>query len=65
MATEYAGKAVIGKVDIDSEQDLAVKYGVMSIPTLLFFKNGNVVRQIVGVKSKSEIKAALDSAIAG
>lgn len=45
----------IGKVNVDEQQDLAIKYGVMSIPTLAIFKNGEVVSSTVGVKTKEEI----------
>ena len=48
VATEVEGVAKVGKVDIDSEQDLAKKYGIVSIPTLLFFKDGEIKDTIVG-----------------
>ncbi len=60
LADEYAGKARVGKVNIDHEQDLAVQFGVRAIPTLLFFKGGAVAEQIVGAKSKKELKASFD-----
>lgn len=65
LANEYAGKAVIGKVNVDQEQSLAVDYGISGIPALLLFKGGVVVGQMVGLRPKSELKKALDSAIAG
>jgi thioredoxin 1 len=52
LAAEYEGKANICKVNTDEEQDIAVKYGIRSIPTILFFKNGEVVEQMVGAASK-------------
>jgi thioredoxin 1 len=55
LATEYAGKINVGKVDIDKEGDLAEKFGVMSIPSLLFFKGGRVVETIVGAVPKEHI----------
>jgi thioredoxin 1 len=64
LAGEYDGRAAIGKVNVDSDQDLAVKYGISGIPALLFFKKGQVVGQVVGLRSKKDLKAALDSAIA-
>ena len=64
LATEYSGKARIAKVNIDDHQDLAAKFGIQSIPTLLFFKGGQVVEQVVGLKSKRDLKASLDRAIA-
>lgn len=59
IADEFAGKAVVGKVDLDSEQNLATQFSIVSIPTLLFFKNGQVVKQMVGVRPKTEIVAEL------
>ena len=64
LAGEYAGKAVIGKVNVDQEQSLAVEYGISGIPALLVFKGGAVVGQMVGLRPKSELKKALDGAIA-
>jgi thioredoxin 1 len=60
LADEYAGKARVGKVNIDHEQELAVQYGVRAIPTLLFFKGGQVAEQLVGAKSKRELKSSFD-----
>ena len=48
VATEVEGVAKVGKVDVDSEKELAVQYKIQSIPTLLFFKNGEVVDQVIG-----------------
>ena len=64
LATEYNGKVKIGKVDIDQHQSLASQYGVRAIPTLLIIKNGEVVEQMVGSKSKRDLKASLDRAAA-
>ncbi|WP_319591399.1 thioredoxin [uncultured Draconibacterium sp.] len=52
MSTEYEGKAVIGKVDVDNNQDVAMKYGIRNIPTVLFVKNGEVVDKQVGAAPK-------------
>ena len=52
LATEYAGKLKVGKVDVDSNQQTSMQFGIRSIPTLLVFKNGKVVDQIVGAVSK-------------
>jgi thioredoxin 1 len=60
LAVEYEGKVRIAKVNIDDHQNLAAKFRINSIPTLLFFKNGEVVDQVVGMKSKKEFKAKLD-----
>jgi thioredoxin 1 len=56
LARQYEGKLKVYKVDIDQEQSLAMQYGIMSIPTLLLFKNGQVVEQIVGALPKSAIE---------
>lgn len=60
LAAEYDGRIRIGKVNIDQHPDLATQYRVTAIPTLLFFKNGQVAEQAVGAKSKKELKASLD-----
>lgn len=61
LATEFDGIAKICKVNTDEEQDLAVEYGVRSIPTMLFFKNGEVVGQMVGAQSKQAISEKIKS----
>jgi thioredoxin 1 len=60
LADEYDGKVKIGKVNIDEQQNLAAEYGVRAIPTLLVFHNGQVTDQIVGARSKRDLKASLD-----
>ena len=60
LADEYDGKVKIGKVNIDEQQNLAAEYGVRAIPTLLVFHNGQVADQIVGARSKRDLKASLD-----
>ena len=64
LATEFQGKAKIGKVNIDEHPGLAAQYGVRAIPTLLVFKGGQVTEQMVGAKSKRDLKASLDKAVA-
>jgi len=61
VAKEYEGKVVVGKVDVDSNQEFAAKYGVRNIPTVLVFKNGEVVGRQVGVAPKKTYTDALDS----
>ncbi len=61
LAEEYDGKAKICKVNTDEEQEIAVKFGIRSIPTLIFMKNGEVVDQIVGAQSKQVLADKLDS----
>jgi thioredoxin 1 len=60
LASEYDSRVRIGKVNIDEEQTLASQYGVRAIPTLLFFKNGEVAGQIVGMCSKRDLKSNID-----
>jgi thioredoxin 1 len=60
LAEEYGGRAKIGKVNIDEQQGLAAEYGVRAIPTLLVFNNGQVADQMVGARSKRDLKASLD-----
>ena len=60
LAGEYDGRVRVGKVNIDEEQDLAVKFGVRAVPTLLLFSQGQVEDQIVGAKSKRQMKEFLD-----
>ena len=60
LADEYDGKVKIGKVNIDEQQQLAAEYGVRAIPTLLVFRNGEVADQLVGARSKRDLKASLD-----
>ena len=61
LSDEYEGKAVIGKVDVDSNPEISSKYGIRSIPTLLFFKNGEVVDKQVGAVPKDVLSEKLDA----
>ena len=63
IAEEYKEKLEVYKVNIDENQELALKYDIMSIPTLMFFKNGEVVNTIVGLRSKSELEEILNNLI--
>ena len=63
LSNEYDGKAVVGKVDVDSNQEFAAKYGVRNIPTVLLFKNGELVDRKVGVSPKQVYAEAIDSAL--
>ena len=60
VATEYQGKAIIGKVNIDHHPSIAADYGIRSIPSLLVFSDGKVQQQIVGAVGKEELTEALD-----
>ena len=64
LASEYDGKVKIAKVNIDEHQGLATQYGIQSIPTLLLFQKGQVAEQIVGLRSKRDLKARFDSVAA-
>jgi len=60
LASEYDGKVKVGKVNIDEYQSIATQYGIRAIPTLLIFKDGEVAEQVVGLRSKRDLKANLD-----
>jgi thioredoxin 1 len=64
IADEYEEKIKVGKLNVDDNPNIATKYGIRGIPTLLFFKGGEVVQQMVGVKSKTEIKKVIDENLA-
>ena len=59
IAEEMEGKIKVGKINVDDNQELAMEYGVMSIPTIVVIKNGQVEKTFVGVRDKDEIKEAL------
>lgn len=64
LAGEYEGQAKIGKVDVDNNPEISSKYGIRSIPSLLIFKNGEVVDQIVGAVPKTQLKKQLEAQLA-
>ncbi|MFN8310965.1 MAG: thioredoxin [Chitinophagales bacterium] len=59
LATQYQGKVNIGKVDVDNNQNVSMNYQVRSIPTILFFKNGQVVDKVVGAVPKNQLEATI------
>ncbi|HEX9251546.1 MAG TPA: thioredoxin [Ignavibacteriaceae bacterium] len=63
LAGELEGKAKVGKLDVDNNQESAIKYGVRSIPTVLIFKGGKVVDTIIGAVPKVQLKQKLEAAI--
>jgi len=63
MATEYDGKAKIGKLDVDSNQQTSIKYGVRSIPTLLLFSDGELKETIIGAVPKAQLVGKLESVL--
>lgn len=60
LATAYAGRARIGKVNIDDNQQIASEYGISSIPTIMIFKGGQIVSRFTGITPKSKLSAAID-----
>jgi thioredoxin 1 len=64
VANDYLGKVKVGKVDVDSNGDTAMRYNIRGIPTLLLFKGGRVVEQRVGAVGKSEVQKMLDAHVA-
>ena len=63
LATETQGKFAIGKINVDESPNTAVKYGINAIPTLMVFKNGEVVQRFQGMTDKNELKKALEAAL--
>ena len=61
LAEKYAGKVVVDKVNVDEEQELAIRYGVMSIPTVIFFKDGKEIDRKVGVMPPEAFTKVLDA----
>lgn len=64
IASEHGGKVKVGKVDIDSNREVAMKYGITAIPTIMIFKDGKPVRTFVGLHKKEGLVAALEQAAA-
>jgi thioredoxin 1 len=63
LANEFEGKVLVGKLNVDDNPETATKYGIRGIPTLLLFKNGEVAQQMVGVKSKADIKKLIEESL--
>jgi len=61
VANDFEGKAIVGKVDVDNNQDISMQYGIRNIPTVLIFKNGEVVDKLVGVAPKEVIAEKLSA----
>jgi thioredoxin 1 len=62
LAVQYAGNVQVGKVNVDNNPDLSVKYGINAIPTLLLFKDGEIVERFQGVPPRAKLEAAMASA---
>ena len=63
LAEEYAGKLNVAKVDIDNSPEIATKYGIRSIPALIFFKDGKPVDQVIGALPKGALKKKIDAVL--
>ena len=61
LAEKYDGKVVVGKCDVEENEDLAAEFGIRNIPTILFFKNGQVIDKIVGAQSKARIQEKFET----
>ena len=64
LSNDYNGKAIVGKLDVDTNPEVAMKYGIRSIPTILILKNGEVVGKQVGTTTKKALADQIDSALA-
>ena len=63
LSNDYEGKAIVGKVNVDNEQEISSRFGIRNIPTILFFKNGEVVDKNVGLSPKKDLARKLDSLV--
>ena len=61
LAQEYDGRIVVGKCDVEENEDIAMEFGIRNIPTILFFKNGQVVDKIVGAQAKARIQEKFEA----
>lgn len=64
LAEQYAGKAIVAKLDVDQNRQTAIRFGIQSIPTLLFFKDGKVVDRVVGAVDKKVLQSKLEALLA-
>ena len=62
LAQDFEGTAVVGKLNVDENEEIAMRYGVMTIPTLIVFKNGEVLKKTVGVQSREDVEQMLRNA---
>ncbi len=60
LATDYAGKVKVGKLDTDANRDVSVRYSISAIPTVILFNKGEIADKFVGLKSKQDIQSAID-----
>jgi thioredoxin 1 len=64
LAGDYAARVKVGKVDTDSNRDIATKYGISAIPTVILFKGGQIAKKFVGLRKEQDFKQALDEVLA-
>ena len=65
LARDYAGRVKVGKLDTDANRDVAIKYGISAIPTVILFKNGQVAQKFVGLRQERDFKEAIEAAGTG
>ena len=65
LAKDYSGKVKVGKLDTDANRDVAMKYSISAIPTVILFRNGQVAQKFVGLRQERDFKEALDASAAG
>ena len=65
LAKDYSGKVKVGKLDTDANRDVAIKYSISAIPTVILFRNGQVAQKFVGLRQERDFKEALDSTAVG
>ncbi len=65
LATEYAGRVKVGKVDTDANREVSVRFSVSAIPTVILFSKGEIVEKFIGLRSKKEFQTALNKVAAG
>lgn len=64
LSNEYSGKALVGKVDVDSNPEISMKFGIRNIPTLIYLKNGQMVDKVVGAAPKATLESKLQAQLA-
>jgi thioredoxin 1 len=64
LADEYAGKLVVGKVNTDENRNISMQFGISAIPTVILFKDGEMIKKFVGLQQKADLKTAIDEALA-
>lgn len=63
LADEYAGRLKVGQVDTDSNREISLQFGISAIPTVILFKDGEVVKKFVGLQQKNDLKQAIDEVV--